>query len=259
VAKNIIRQQSPEEEELASKRDELALLQVQLGERELNLANLRAELTVFERRYLRQVGVLYAELDDWDAKIAELAAKRERTEEACSAATQARTRAEESHAAVGGEASEAKEFAPSLELKSLYREVAKRVHPDLATDDADRRLREALMTEANGAYGKGDTDALRRILEHYESSPETVSGKGVAAELVRAIRQIKQVRNRLSQIEEEIVTLSDSEIANLKAKAEQTSNQGRDLLTEMAANVRGRINVARQRYESAAARTRATR
>ena len=92
----IERRLSPEEEELAKKRDELGLLQVQLAERELHLANLRAELAAFEGRYLRQVGLLYAELDDWNAKLAELVADESGTEEAYSTATQARTRAAES-------------------------------------------------------------------------------------------------------------------------------------------------------------------
>ena len=241
---------SPEEEELAQKREELELLQNQLAERELFLANLRAELAAFEGRYLREVGVLYAELDDWNAKIAESVAQQEGTEEARAAATQARSQAEESHAAAHGEAAEPGEFSPSPELKSLYREAAKLVHPDLATDDADRQRRELLMKEANRAYQEGDADALRRIIEEYESSPESVKGAGVGADLVRVIRQIKQVRVRLAQIELEIASLTDSEIAKLKAKAEEASKQGRDLLAEMAENVKRRVEAARGRYES---------
>jgi hypothetical protein len=90
VTRGIEPRLSPEEEELAKKRDELALLRVQLAERELYLANRRAELIAFEGRYLRQVGALYAEIDDWNAKIAELVAEESRTDEARSAATQCR-------------------------------------------------------------------------------------------------------------------------------------------------------------------------
>ena len=71
----IIRRLSPEEEELAKKRNDLALLQTELAERELELANLRADLSAFEGLYLRDVGVLYAELDDWNARIAQLVAE----------------------------------------------------------------------------------------------------------------------------------------------------------------------------------------
>src|SRR5712691_7266667 len=126
---HIARKTSPEEEELARKREELALLQATLAERELFLTNLKAELSAFEGRYLRQVGTLYAELDEWNAKVAERVADEEGTEESRSGAAQARTQAEESDSAVHGDAAKVQEFLPSAELKALYREVAKRVHP----------------------------------------------------------------------------------------------------------------------------------
>jgi len=250
--KHIARKTSPEEEELARKREELALLQATLAERELFLTNLQAELSAFEGRYLRQVGTLYAELDEWNAKIAESLADEEGTEESRSAAAQARTQAEESDSAVHGDAAKVQEFLPSAELKALYREVAKRVHPDLATDETDRHRRDHLMAEANVAYQRGDADGLRRILDEYESSPESVRGAGIAADLVRAIRQIKQVRNRISQIELEIESLIDSDIAKLRAKADEARAEGRDLLSEMSDDVRRTIDVARCRFETGA-------
>ena len=246
----IARRTSPEEEELARKREELALLQAELAERELFLTNLWAELSAFEGQYLRQVGTLYAELDEWNAKIAEQLAEKEGTEESRSAAAQARTQAEESDSAVNGAAAKVRAFIPSAELRALYREVAKQVHPDLATDEADRQKREHLMAEANAAYLRGDADALRRILEEYESSPESVRGAGIAADLVRVIRQIGQVRSRLSKIELEIARVIDSDIAKLRAKADAVRSDGRELLTEMAEDVRRRIDVARRCFEA---------
>ncbi len=255
----IERRLSPEEEELAKKREELAQVQVQLGDRELYLANLSAELAAFEGKYLRRVGTLYAELDEWNAKLAELIAEKDRTEEARSAASQARAQAAESRAASHGKAAETQEFSTSPELKSLYRELAKRIHPDLAIDEADRKQRERLMTEANRAYQNGDAEALRRILQEYESSPDSVRGTGVAADLVRVLRQLNQVRNRLAKIEEVITALEASDIFTLKAKTEDTSREGRDLLAEMAADVQNRINTARKQYEGKVAQTKTAR
>ena len=227
----------------------MALLQTELAERELFPTNLRAELSAFEGQYLRQVGILYAELDAWNAKIAERLAEEDGTEESRSAAAQARRQAEESDSAVHDEAVMVQEFIPSAELKALYREVAKRVHPDLATDEADRQKREHLMAEANAAYQRGDAEALRRILEEYESSPESVRGGGIGADLVRVLRQLKQIRDRIAAIILEIANLAEAEIAKLKAKADIAATEGRDLLAEMAASVQGRVNVAKQRYE----------
>lgn len=247
----IVRRLYPEEEELARKREELALLRAELADRELFLTNVRAELAAFEGRYLRQVGTLYAELDEWNAKIAEQLAKEEGTEESRSASAQARTQADESAAAVHGEAAKAQGFIPSAELKTLYREVAKRVHPDLATDEEDRQRRDLLMAEANAAYQRGDAESLRRILEEYESSPESVRGAGIGADLVRVLRQLKQVRDRIAAINLEVANLAEAEIAKLKAKADIAAAAGRDLLAEMAASVQGRVNVAKQRCEMA--------
>jgi len=51
-------------------------------------------------------------------------------------------------------------FTPSENLKKLYREVAKRVHPDLATEESERQRRHELMAEANRAYAEGDEARL---------------------------------------------------------------------------------------------------
>ena len=66
----------PEEEELRLKSLELEDLEKDLIDKELELTGLRAELAAFERLYLKAVGVLYAELDEIEARIAELNARR---------------------------------------------------------------------------------------------------------------------------------------------------------------------------------------
>jgi hypothetical protein len=248
----IVRHISPQERELAEKRQELAILQAELTERELSAANLRAELGAFEGRYLREVGLLYAELDDWNARIAELAAEASGTEQAKSTATDARARAEESRAAAHDEAAGATDFSPSPELKRLFREVVKLVHPDNATDEADRAVRNKLMTEANLAYRLGDADALRRILEEYKSSPESIKGGGTAADLQRVIRQIERIVKRLAEIESEVAELTSSEIAKLMATAETARAKGRNLLAEMKKDVLHRVDLARKEFEGRA-------
>jgi len=247
--KGIARLRKPEEEELAAKQAELSQLEDELAERELHLASIRAELAAFEHRYLRTVGVLYAELDEINARIAERTAEKSGTEEASRAAKQSRQRAQESRAAVDAQPAAATEFTPSPELKSLYREVAKRVHPDLASDAADRKRRERLMAEANEAYEQGDAERLKKILAEYEASPESVQGVGVAADLVRVIRKIAQVQRRLAEIERELREVLNSDRAKLKTKADEYRKLGRDLLAEMAENVREQIATARRRLE----------
>jgi DNA repair exonuclease SbcCD ATPase subunit len=247
----IVKRLTPEEEELAAKREELARLEAELTDRELALASLKAELAAFEGLYLRSVGVLYAELDEWNARLAERRAEQAGTPAARVEAAEARSQAQESYSAAHGEAAEAQPFTPSPELKSLYREAAKRVHPDTATDEKDRARRERLMKDVNAAYAAGDEDALRKILADLENSPDAVQGSGVGADLIRILRQLKQVRDRIATIESEIAKISETDIARLKSKAEQAQAEGRDLLAEMATAVQGRIDVATQWLMSA--------
>jgi hypothetical protein len=64
----ITRRLKPEEEEILRKREELSAIRATLAERELQLLDLRSQLAAFHGRYLRQVGTLYAELDEWKAR-----------------------------------------------------------------------------------------------------------------------------------------------------------------------------------------------
>ncbi len=245
----LARRLTPEEEELAAKREELARLEAQLADQELSLASLKAELAAFEGLYLRRVGVLYAELDEWNARLAELRAERAGTPEAKAEADEARTQAEGAYSAAHGESANVEPFTPSPELKKLYREAAKRVHPDTATDEADRARRERLMKEVNAAYAAGDEDALRRILAALDASPDAVQGSGIGADLIRVLHQLKQIRDRIAAVKLEIDSLSETDLAQLKAKADLATAEGRDLLEEMAASVQVRVIVVRHEFE----------
>ena len=252
MSREIVKKLTPEEEELLRKREELAGVRGALAERELELADLRAQLKSFEGHYLRQVGVLYAELDDWEAKIAEIEASLRPSPTASQQAQETRKRAEETHEATHGEASKARDFQPSADLRSLFRETAKRLHPDFAKDEADRLLRTRLMAQANAAYSQGDAEALQRILDEFGNSPESVQGEGVGAELVRIIRQIHQARKNIAAIENELSSLRASEIAQLKQDVEKAEKEGRDLLAELEASVQVRIADAKKKHDGIA-------
>jgi hypothetical protein len=106
------------------------------------------------------------------------------------------------------------------------------------------------MAEANKAYEEGNEARLRAILEEYESRPESFAGEGIAAELIRMIRKIAQIRKRLSEIDEELARLQKSDQAQLKSKVDAASVDGRDLLQEMAKKLDLQIAVSRERLQS---------
>lgn len=246
----ITRRQTPEEKELHKKLSELAALEVELAQRELDLATLQAELRTFENRYLRIVGVRYTKLDEIEAQIAEaLARLNPKDSKAKKQAAEARTKAQESTQTTDNiqEPKQQNQFKPSESLKKLYREVAKRIHPDLATDEEERTRRQHLMAEANRAYKEGDEERLEAILREWESSPESVKGEGTGTDLVRAIRKIAQVEERLRTIEVEIVQLKESDLYKLKTKVEEAEKEGRDLLADMAKQLGKQISDAHKR------------
>jgi len=249
MALEIVRKLTPEEEELLRKREELASVRATLAERELELADFRALLKSFEGRYLRRVGVLYAELDDWEAKIAEIEASLKPSATANQRAQETRKRAEETHEATHGEASKARDFQPSADLKSLFREAAKRIHPDFARDKADQELRTRLMAQVNEAYSQGNAEALQRILDDFGNSPDSVQGEGVGAELVRIIRQIHQAKKNIAAIDQNLESLRVSEISQLRQDVEKAEKEGRDLLAELAASVQSQIADKKKKYD----------
>ena len=251
MSQELTKGDTPEERELFQKREELSGLQVVLAQRELDLATLQAELNAFERRYFRIVGVLYAELDEIEAQIAErLSSLSPRDPELQKQAAEGRARANESARASQAfqcPTARGEQFKPNEALKKLYRDVAKCLHPDLATDENDRVRRERFMAEANRAYEEGDEARLRDILREWKHSPDAIKGDGVAAELVRMIRQLAQVRERLRIIETAIERLRSSTLYKLNEQVERAEAEGKDLLAEMALRLDRQTAEAKER------------
>jgi DnaJ-domain-containing protein 1 len=218
---SLLRYLSPEEQELEKKQVELAALEAELAQRELVLATMRAEFHTFEREYYQVIGTRFTELDRIERQISEYMEYLEA----------------------------AKDFKPSDSLKKLYREVAKKIHPDLATDEAERLRRQELMAEANTAYEAGDEERLRSILNTWEISPESAQGEGIAVALIRVIRKIAQVQNRLRGIEEESKALEITELGQLKTQVETAKQAGQDLLAEMAKQLDEQIQDAQKQLQ----------
>ena len=249
MAAEIVLQQSLSDAALREKREQLAGVRTTLAERESELAQLRAQLKAFEGRYLRQVGILYAELDEVEARIAEHEATLYGSESARSRAEESRQRAQETHDAAFGEAGEAEEFDPPPSLKTLFRDVAKRIHPDFARDEAEAQYFTLLMARANQAYSRGDTETLQRMLDDHLEINVSVAGEGAAAEVLRIARQIRHAERDIANLDAEQHSLLGSEIAQLHLDAEAAALEHRDLLTELATTIREQITEARRRFD----------
>jgi DNA repair exonuclease SbcCD ATPase subunit len=246
-----VKPRRPEDAELSRKREELAELQARLAELELQLLTLRLELAEFEALYHAKAGHLYAELDEVEALIAERLAKiRPLDREAAESASSARRRADASRQAIDASLTLPPPVSRSQTLRDLYRAAAKQLHPDLAGDDNDRAIRERLMTEANLAYAGGDEARLQEILEEYQSSPDTVVGNDVGAELVRAIRRITLTIANISKVEAGVSSLNSSEIYKLKTTVDEARKRGSDVLGDLVENLRQTIRARRQHLQT---------
>ena len=245
----IILQPNPNAADLAEKRERLAAVRLALAEREADIAQIRSQLKAFEGRYLQRVGVLYAELDEIAARITEREVDLYDSDSARRRAQEARQRAQETHEAAFGSVHEPEEFDPSPSLKTLFREVAKRIHPDFGSDEAEQKHFTLLMTRANQAYSRGDAETLQRLLDDHLEVNTSVADEGDSLALRRLVRQIQHAERDIAALDREHQALLESEIGQLYTGAEAASLEHRDILAELAASLRERIADAQYRLE----------
>ena len=241
----------PEEIELNKKRAALERLKDRLADREEEMTDLRTELGHFETLYKMEVGRLYAELDEIEALIAEEEVKLvPDDEEIKKKAEEMRRRAEESAANAAVDEAAAGKWQPTAESKKAYHNLARVIHPDLALDPAEKEKRHGLMSQLNLAYSSGDQSLLDKMTAELKHSPDLVTGDSNGDDLVRAIRQIYQVRKRLAELGEEKIDTEASELFILFRKINAETAEGRDPLKHMAERTRTHIKKSERRLEN---------
>jgi hypothetical protein len=234
-----------EQRELEKNLKLLKKLEADLVQRELDLATLRNELKAIDLLYIRRVGRRLAQLELIDARITEILARlnpdeegtQDRAREARRKASETSQRAQEAQAAP----EESTRFKPSEKLRTLYREAAKNVHPDLACDEAERETRNQWMAEINAAYSTGDEERLASLLEQWHSSPEAVQGDTLEARIERTQRLITRAKERLRGIRVEMDHLKGTFAYRLRGQMEAAEKAGKDLLEEMAEKIEKQI------------------
>lgn len=243
---------APEEIELNKKRAVLDRLKDRLADREEEMTDLRAELDQFEAQYTMEVARLYADLDDIEAQIAEEEVKLvPDDEEIKKKAEELRKRAAES-AARAAEEKDGRSFKwnPTPEAKKAYHNLARVIHPDLALDPDEKEKRHGLMAKLNEAYSAGDQKRLNKLVEDFRNSPDLIKGDSVGDELVRAIRQISQIKRRLKELREERLIAELSELFVLREKVRAEMAEGRNMLKQMAERTKTHIKKSGRRLEN---------
>jgi hypothetical protein len=102
----------------------------------------------------------------------------------------------------------------TAELRRAYLELARRHHPDLAVDEADRARRQELMLQINTAYRDRDLDALIAIAL-YADSGDAPPLRTVAERLAWTRREIIRLDEQALDIRVELTSLRLSESGRL--------------------------------------------
>ncbi|MFJ9920187.1 hypothetical protein ACIRSF_12930 [Streptomyces rubiginosohelvolus] len=163
-----------------------------LIEFEIAVETFRVEVENFSRLHHQKLGPMYTRLDELDALIAEARAAKTGDPED-------ERKAREARAVVmpmpgvdelfhdwmdtDGLSPEAaamlteqpvrppKRVRPSEEARRLYRELARKAHPDLAQDEVERQRRDEFIARVNAAYGRGDVELLKELVAEWEAGP----------------------------------------------------------------------------------------
>lgn len=236
--------ESPEQQELALKRDELRQLHDEVVQREMKCETLSAQVEGFAFARLYRLGPLFARVDQLQLLIEEALLAREPDDPIRQRRVQeARARAERSHEAAADAAEQGPPQRVRLtpELKNLYRKAARRMHPDLGRTPEDRELRHGFMVRLNIAYTSGDIDRVEELIDAWDEQRPPAEELSIGEELVRVIRAIARHRKTLVHLEQKIASLRRRPEHALMLQVHRAEAEEVDLLAKTEGELEERI------------------
>lgn len=259
----LVRQQSPEEREYAKYLAEIERRKQLAAALQEELTTIRLELGRFEAEYHAVVGSLFLELDRLRLAIRAYEDKITRLERDPRAdpATVEREVEETLHAEREDihqqaqenrryeEAFQREQARPQLpaneetELHRLYRDLAKRFHPDLARTEEERQRRQPLMQRVNAAMRERDLATMRVLLSEAEVTDLAFEARSVGEKLVWAIREIARLDAVIAGLTADLAALRSSESYVLW----QREQGGEQVIAKLADDLRGEIAEANDR------------
>lgn len=251
-----------------------ARLLVEIEARKRRIVQLQAERDALELALSRfavqlkgRVGVMRSELNRVKLQVAEYRRRIERLKEDESidpqtleeqvaaefAEREEQARAQDEQAGREGTRIERRRNSPRLdaeteaEILRIYRELAKRFHPDLARTEAERKRRAALMLKINVAYSERDLLSLQTIAREAESVELGFTVLNAKDRLVWANRVILKLDGQIEDLEGQLGLLMRSETYALWQSPETSQQSVQDL----EARVRQRLTRERDRLDEA--------
>ncbi len=226
----------------------LATLRPRLVEAEAELSERLAAISAFEFKLRSRIAKLTDKLDKLDAEIAELKRKMrwlgegwqtdpENEAAAWAAGERAADSGEYRYRETPQEPRQTLGEEEKVSLKQLYRQLARRFHPDMAVDEADREYRTQMMWAINAAYAVGDLEKLEQLLLEPDA-PHTIAIQSDEEQLELLTRELTRVQNRLQEIEDELALLDKHKSAVMMRRQEEVARKGRDWFAEVEAQLR---------------------
>ncbi|MGQ3551472.1 J domain-containing protein, partial [Streptomyces rochei] len=132
---------------------------------------------------------------------------------------------------------------PGEEARRLYRDLARKVHPDLAQEEDERVRREAFLTRVNAAYARGDEAQLRELAEEWAAGPVPQRRPSPAEELYARLEWLDRRKEMLTLLAKELEESAIGAMLRLAPEdpdrlleeiAEQLATQVRERETELA-------------------------
>jgi predicted nucleic acid-binding Zn-ribbon protein len=238
------------DEQLAHLRQQIEALETELIEREAELVDLRAEIYAFRLEYDTRVGRRVAELEEVETEIKrcqqQISQYREWGPDGpphtldgtpyISVEEQYRRTWQQPETPPPPRPAGPVDAATEAQIKTLYRQLCRRFHPDLAQDAAEQAWRTEMMTAVNAAYAARSLVELQALAEKFDHSPSAEAGTD--EQRLTALRdRLQQIQRRLWEVEQEMRELTNSQAIQMSLDVKLARRQGRDLLAEMAADV----------------------
>jgi chromosome segregation ATPase len=115
--------------------------------------------------------------------------------------------------------------------KRLYRELARRFHPDLAETTVELAYRTAVMTAVNAAYSAGDTQTLYDLAGELEPGELRELALIPTTEIRRLQERLMQYRRRRRKVQRQLETLRQDNTARLWRRAQAMNTADEDWWT----------------------------
>ncbi|MFF1277053.1 J domain-containing protein [Streptomyces marokkonensis] len=227
-----------------------------LIEFEIAVESFRVEVENFSRLHEQKLGPMYARLEELDARILQARAARSGDPEDRRLADEARARLmpipgveelmngwmdgdglfPEATAMLTGQAVRPPQrVRPGEEARRLYRELARKAHPDLAQEDKERARREEFITRVNAAYARGSEAELRELAEEWAAGPELKRVPSAGEELYARLEWLSRRKELLTLVARD---LEESAIGSMLRLAPDDPDA---LLEEIADGLRAQV------------------